>query len=452
MASTASIEVPRLRDLLAGRRGRFLLSLLLAEFAAAMQGVAYSTVLPVVARDLDGFAQFGATLAAGPIATVAMLSFVPRILQRLSPTMVLLLSTGTFVAGAATTVFAPSMGWVLAGTAIRGAAGALLGGFGMGALGALYDRRERPRVFALFALMWLLPSLAGPAINALITEWVGWRWALAWPAIVVVLARVLMGATISAVPDGRASPRVPVRAGVGLLVAVLLGLGAWGSTLIWPVGPAVLAIGAVGGLVAIVTFLTRSLPKPGGRVLVAFATLCAVYFGTAGLISLTMIEAVHSTVLTASVAVAGALVAWSGVGVLPHPRRMPDAPALGMALVGAGAAIIVGGIVSGDAAGIALVITGSTVSGVGMGLGYPILNSEPFDVGSPSPTVGALVLFAETAATAWISIVGGGAYSSLHTSGWSPAGALTLIFAGLVAAAVFGTITAARRHPRAKGL
>jgi hypothetical protein len=380
-----------------------------------------------------------------------MLSFVPRILHRLSPTTVLLLSTSAFVVGAATTVLAPSMGWVLAGTIVPGAAGALLGGFGMGALGTLYNGRERPRVFALFALMWLLPSLAGPAINALITEWVGWRWALAWPAIVVVLARVLMGATISAVPDGRTSARVPVRAGVGLLVAALLGLGAWGSTMPRPVGPLVLAVGAAGGLVAIVTFLTRSLPRPGGRVLVAFATLCAVYFGTSGLISLTMIEAVHSTLLIASAAVAGGLVAWSVVGLLPHPRRMPDPASLGMALVGAGAAIVVGGIVSAGAAGIALVITGSTISGVGMGLGYPILNSEPFDVGSPSPTVGALVLFAETAATAWISIVGGGAYSSLHTSGWSPAGALTLIFTALVVAAVIGTITAARRHPRAKG-
>ena len=58
---------PTLADVLRGRRGRFLLALLLTEFAGAMQGIAYSTVLPVLARDLDGFTLFGATLAL-PVA------------------------------------------------------------------------------------------------------------------------------------------------------------------------------------------------------------------------------------------------------------------------------------------------------------------------------------------------------------------------------------------------
>ena len=52
-----------LAAVLHGRRGRFLMALLLTEFAGAVQGIAYSTVLPVMARDLDGFALFGATLA-----------------------------------------------------------------------------------------------------------------------------------------------------------------------------------------------------------------------------------------------------------------------------------------------------------------------------------------------------------------------------------------------------
>lgn len=448
MASTGSVETPRLSSLLRGRRGRFLASLLLAEFAAAMQGVAYSTVLPVVARDLAGFGLFGATLAAGPIATVAMLSLTPRVLTRVRPGAVLLLSTGAFVAGAAMSVFAPTMGWVLAGTVVRGIAGALLGGFGMGALGALYDAPERPRVFALFSLMWLLPSLAGPPVNALITEWAGWRWALAWPAVVVVAARVLMGTTISAVRDDRADAPVRVRAGVGLLVAALLALGAWGSTGAGPLAAVILIVGAAAAAAAAVTFVSRSLPAPGGRILVAFSALCAVYFGVSGLISLTMIEALGSSVVLAAVGVAGGLVAWSVVGLLPRSRWMPDAAVLGIVLVGAGAALVVGGIAASGTVGVALVVTGSTTTGVGMGLAYPVLNSEPFDVGAPSSTVGALILFAETAATAWISIAGGGAYSSLHNSGVSPAAALTAVFTGLVMVAAVGAAIATHRDGR----
>src|SRR3954465_12442498 len=150
-----SADSPSLRSVLRGRRGAFLAALLLAEFAAAMQGIAYSTVLPVIAGDLDGFALFGAPLAAGSVAAVLMLSFAAPILGRFRPTLVLLSATLLYVVGAAAAVFAPTMGWVLAGTIVRGFAGGLLGCFGVGAIGALFDERERPRVLGLFALIWL---------------------------------------------------------------------------------------------------------------------------------------------------------------------------------------------------------------------------------------------------------------------------------------------------------
>lgn len=98
------------------------MALLLTEFAGAMQGIAYSTVLPVMARDLDGFALFGATLAAGSVAAVLMLSFTAPILQRVPPLRVLVVATALYVVGAALAVFAPTMGWVLAGTVVRGIA------------------------------------------------------------------------------------------------------------------------------------------------------------------------------------------------------------------------------------------------------------------------------------------------------------------------------------------
>lgn len=130
-----------LAAVLHGRRGRFLMALLLTEFAGAMQGIAYSTVLPVMARDLDGFALFGATLAAGSVAAVLMLSFTAPILQRVPPLRVLVVATALYVVGAALAVFAPTMGWVLAGTVVRGIAAGLLAGFGVAA--ARRSRRAR---------------------------------------------------------------------------------------------------------------------------------------------------------------------------------------------------------------------------------------------------------------------------------------------------------------------
>ena len=63
-----------LRAVFSGRRGRLLAALLLAEFAAAVQGIAYVPVLPLAARDLDGSRLYGATLAAGSLVTTFVLA------------------------------------------------------------------------------------------------------------------------------------------------------------------------------------------------------------------------------------------------------------------------------------------------------------------------------------------------------------------------------------------
>ena len=440
-----SAEPATLSSVLRGRRGAFLAALLLAEFAAAMQGIAYSTVLPVIAADLDGFALFGATLAAGSVAAVLMLSFAAPILGCVRPSMVLLAATSLYVVGAAVAVFAPSMVWVLVGTTIRGIAAGLFGGFGMGAIGILYDEGERPRVFGLFALIWLVPSAVGPPLNALIAQWIDWRWAVGWPAVLVIIARMLMGATISAVPwEPKSGQRVSVA--VGVIVAVLLAVGAWGSATPTALGSVALVAGTLAGGVAIVVFLVRGLPN-AWPVLAAFALLCATYFGASGLVSLTIVEGLGSSVLIASVAVTGGLLAWSLVGMRPRPGARPDPAIVGPILLVAAIGGVIEGIALGGDFGIVLVIAAAVLAGAGMGAAYPLLSSEPFSVDVPATTAGSLIAFAETSATAWSALLAGGAYSALHVSGWNTAPALTVAYAALALLGLATVLLTLQRRP-----
>lgn len=433
-----------LRDILHGRRGAFLLALLLAEFGAAMQGIAYSTVLPIVAADLDGFALFGATLAAGSVAAVLMLSATAPLLARVPPGGVLLAATVLYVAGVAITVAAPAMAWVLAGTVVRGIAAGLLAGFGMGALGALFDDRERPRVFGLFALVWLLPSVVGPAVNAGITAAIGWRWALAWPAVVVLVARAFMGRFVSAVPWERRT--VALRPLVGIAVAAALGLAAGGSVLPGAVGAALFAVGAVGAAAGIVVFLWRGAP-PGARLpLLAFAALCAAFFGVYELLAVTTLEAAGGTLLWAAVALTGGLLAWSIAGLRPRPDARPDRPLLGSVLVAISAGVVVVAL-AGSPGPFALgcIVTAAVLAGTGMGWAYPILSSEPFTSGAAASTTGTLIAFAETAATAWAVLVAGGLFSRLEAAGAPAARALLVCFAGLVVVGALVVVVSALR-------
>ena len=436
-----------LAAVLHGRRGRFLMALLLTEFAGAMQGIAYSTVLPVMARDLDGFALFGATLAAGSVAAVLMLSFTAPILQRVPPLRVLVVATALYVVGAALAVFAPTMGWVLAGTVVRGIAAGLLAGFGVGAIGALFDEHERPRVFGLYALIWLLPSVLGPPLNAGITDWVGWRWAIGWPAVLVVIGRTLIGLTVGALPWRPQAEPTTVSARVGVGVAVALGIGSWGSASPSGLGLVALLCGIVAGGLAIAVFLVRGMPGEA-RPLLAFALLCAAFFGVYELLSLTIIEGLGSTVLVSSVALTGGLLAWSLVGLKPQPKARPDRAVLGPGLVLFACLLVIAALIVGGGAGVTTTIAGAVLGGVGMGAAYPLLSSEPFSTGRPAATVGTLIAFAETAATAWVAMLAGGLYSALHGQGWTPVGALQLVFVVLAGVALAATVLAAARRSR----
>jgi MFS family permease len=92
-----------------GRRGRLLAGLLLAEFAAAVQSVAYSAVLPLASRELGGSSLYGATLAAMSLSTIAVLAAGPRAFAFGSARVVLFVATGLFVVGVLAAALAPTM-------------------------------------------------------------------------------------------------------------------------------------------------------------------------------------------------------------------------------------------------------------------------------------------------------------------------------------------------------
>lgn len=73
----------------------------------------------------------------------------------------------------------------------------------------------------MFAMVWLLPSVAGAAVNAALTVAFGWRAALAWPAAFVLAGRLFVGRDIAMIPWKRSTA---VRPSAAWILALLLGL------------------------------------------------------------------------------------------------------------------------------------------------------------------------------------------------------------------------------------
>ncbi|GAA3525182.1 hypothetical protein GCM10022222_04990 [Amycolatopsis ultiminotia] len=438
-----------LRAVFAGRRGRLLAALLFAEFGGAVQSIAYSSVLPIASNELAGAGLYGATLAAGSFTTILVLAAGPGPFARMAPGRVLAFATLLYVVGAALCVTAPAMGFVLAGTIVRGLSGGLLAGFGMTALGALYQGSARTRVMGLFALMWLLPALAGPAVNAMVTIAAGWRAAMAWPAVLVVLGRLLIGRDAQLIPWKRSRG---TRLGPGNAVVLLGGLAVATAA---PAaheritGTALLVLGVLGAGWAALRTLRSQVDGQRTQYLVTATMfwLCLAFFGGSGTVPLAAVNGLGRGVVASSVVVGAGLVAWALTGL----RRSGGGTVPGLLFVAVGLVLEVLAQVPaiGRVPALLILVAAWALAGLGMGLSYAPVSSSVFDGVDTGRTaqVATAIAFAETAGTAVGALVSGGVFSTATSLGVGARGSVIWSFALLAMVAVAALCT----HVRVRG-
>ena len=343
---------------------------------SAFEATAVTTVMPSVARELDGVGLYALSFAA-PLASgvVGMVAAGARS-DRHGPVGPLTVALVLFALGLVVCGTAPSMEVLVAGRVLQGLGGGAMTVCLYVVVGLVFPAILQPAVFASFAAAWVLPSLFGPALAAFVAHAFGWRW--------VFLGVVLL-----------------VGAATLLILPALRGLEARGghdetprSRLVWAVvgATAVLGLELVGshrgavGLLAVVAlgvvFLSlRRLLPPGS--LVARRGLPAV-IGTRGLLSASFFcaEAYIVFVLQdhwgltpgkAGLALTAVGLVWAGSSQVQSRLgpRVSDVAAMRwgttLVLVGTVALTLV---VVGDVSPV-LAMAGYVVAGAGMGFGYP---------------------------------------------------------------------------------
>jgi hypothetical protein len=218
--------------LLAGRRGRLLLGLLLTELVVAVQILVVVTVLPEVVRQLGGIRLYGLALSAAALAGIGAAPLAARLLGRYGARVLVPAAALLFGAGALGAGLAGQMVTLVAARLVEGAGAAALGTVAISGVATLYDGADRPRVMVLGNLAWMLPAVAGPAVGSLAVATVGWRWAFTAQLPVLVAAMVLIAPGLGLL---RPAARPPGRSLTGPSLALLAGLVTV-ATLSWTLG------------------------------------------------------------------------------------------------------------------------------------------------------------------------------------------------------------------------
>lgn len=126
---------------------------------AAFESMAVTTIMPTVARSLDGFdyyaLSFAAPFASGVVGMVAAGMWA----DRRGPLQPLLASLVTFSAGLLVCGTAATMEVFVLGRIVQGLGGGLLTVVAYVLVGLVYPQRLQPAIFAAFAAAWVLPAL-----------------------------------------------------------------------------------------------------------------------------------------------------------------------------------------------------------------------------------------------------------------------------------------------------
>ncbi|SDG06332.1 Major Facilitator Superfamily protein [Sinosporangium album] len=359
----------------------------------AFEYLAVATAMPKVAADLDGMGlyslAFSGAMAAGVVATVVG----GRWSDLRGPLAPLWTGVAVFLAGLVTAGAALNMEMLLAGRLFQGFGGGLFQVSLYVLVARVYPPALHPRVFSLFAVAWVLPSMIGPAVAGAVVDQVGWRWVFLGVALIAVPAALPTWWGLSR-PDvvrslaggqGTPAPGLARRVGWAVLTAVGAALMQYGSG---RRGAEMLIM--VAGLALLAVALPRLLPRGTLRAARGLPTVVALRGLAAGafisaevMVPLMLMEARGLSTVAAGLALTGGAVTWSfgswlqGRGVLPRLVLLRG----GTALITVGVALMA--VVIFEAVPVALAYVSWIIGGLGMGLVYPTLSVLALELSRP---------------------------------------------------------------------
>ena len=438
---TESVFAPRFRALSVG--------VLMSVTVVAFQSLGVGTVMPAVARELDGLERYGWAFSAFMLASVVGSVAAGQDADRAGPARAYIGAIASFTVGSIVAASAGSWSLLLAGRALEGLGAGALGVVTYASASRAYPPAMYGRMLALMSSAWVLPSLIGPAFAGLVADETTWRWVfvLLLPFLPVAVLLTLPGLRTLARPERLATPRrlpqaLALAAGTGLFLAALdlqpplLVAVALAAGLVLAL-PAFRALMPAGTLSA-----TRGLPSG----IVVRGLLAVAFLGCDAFLPLALTELRGFSVSQAGLVISAASLSWSLGSFLQARLDRLDGGAGRPRRLLAGLAVLLGGIIATalgvtiDELPIAVAIAGWSVAGLGIGIGYPsvgalVLSQAP---GGEEGSVSAALQLIETVGIAVFTGAGGALIGAGFGHGWDAGTALALVFAGGAVAAVLG--------------
>ncbi len=459
VSQTREKPTPRSHDgLWAPGRRSLIVGLVLTITLVAFEALAVSTVMPIVARELNGIELYGWVFTAFMLGSLIGIVLVGGLIDRRGLGGPFAAGIALFAVGLIVGGLAPSMEVLVGARFVQGLGAGTVPPIAYVAIGRSLPEHLRPQMFATLSTAWILPGVVGPALAGIVGETVGWRWVfLGLLPLIVVSASIAFPAVRTIGPDPNDAPNAATlrdRAPLAILVALGTGLLLAGLTSGEPI---LLIVLGIGGTILGLFALRRLTPEGtlrAARGLPATVLMRGVitfaFFAVDAYVALALVEWRGLSAAQAGIALTAATVSWTAGSwtQAKFSKRWPPER-----FVRAGVMVLVVGLAS-----FAIVLVPSVspwvalptfaVAGYAMGLAYSplaliVLREAP--TAEQGRASSAISLTDSLGTALGTGITGALVAASVRSTG-NPAGGLAVGFGVAVVVALLGVALSGRLH------
>ena len=243
-------------------RRLILFGVMLGLFLGAMESTAVATAMPTVIATLGGLAVYAWVFSGYILAATISMPLWGKAADLYGRRAAYLTGLGIFLGGSILSGLSTSMTALIVFRTIQGVGGGALIPLGYTIIADIYGLERRAKMQGYFSATWGVASIVGPLIGGFLTDRVSWRWVFFINVPFGLLAVVVLGWALRALPRPRATIRVDVPGALlltGGMAALLVALveGGRGGAGLGPVQTALLGL-AVALLVAFVVWERRA--------------------------------------------------------------------------------------------------------------------------------------------------------------------------------------------------
>ena len=163
---------------------------------AALDSTVVGTAMPTIIGQLGGLSEYGWVFSAYLLASTATVPLYAKLSDMIGRKPVFLFGIAVFVGGSVLCGLSSSMHMLILFRAIQGIGAGAVQPMSFTIAGDIFEPRQRAKMQGLFASVWGISAIVGPALGGLITSTIGWPWVFMINVPVGIVAGLLIWAVL----------------------------------------------------------------------------------------------------------------------------------------------------------------------------------------------------------------------------------------------------------------